>query len=290
MFWNSEWALPVAAVVEDRATEQDLQDLRKRLAEKLAATDYPYPYDEQIAGLRERLVQIRDNFIWAPGKVFVEQPSRVDNNADNVIALGLRQRANEVEHELLIESPYFVLGDATIERVRQLTARGVKVRVLTNSAASHDVMPALAGYVNTRKKLLNAGVELYELRPDTNMHRDWSVLASKSQTALHAKSLVFDRKSVWIGSFNLDPRSMALNTEIGVMIDSPEIASQVAKIMDEGVTPGSAYHVTLAKDDRLVWTAENNGEKVQYDKDPGTNVWERLLIDFIGILPIDHLL
>ena len=184
MFWNSEWALPVAAVVEDRATEQDLQDLRKRLAEKLAATGYPYPIDEQLAGLRERLVQIRDNFIWAPGKVFVEQPSRVDNNADNVIALALRQRASEVEHELLIESPYFVLGDPTIERVRQLTARGVKVRVLTNSAASHDVLPALAGYVNTRKKLLNAGVELYELRPDSNMERIWSVLAGKSQTAV----------------------------------------------------------------------------------------------------------
>jgi hypothetical protein len=74
------------------------------------------------------------------------------------------------------------------------------------------------------------------------------------------------------------------------MIDSPEIASQVAKIMDAGVLPGSAYHVTLDEDDRLVWTAENNGEKVQYDKDPGTNVWERLLIDLIGSLPIDHLL
>ena len=153
------------------ATEQDLQDLRKRLEEKLAATGYPYPIDEQLAGLRERLVQIRDNFIWAPGHVFVEQPSRVHTNADNVISLALRQRASEVEHELLIESPYFVLGDQTIERVRQLTARGVKVRVLTNSAASHDVMPAHAGYVNTRKKLLKAGVELYELRPDSNMKR-----------------------------------------------------------------------------------------------------------------------
>src|SRR5262245_11335037 len=113
LFWNSEWALPVAAVVKERATEQDLQALRKRLQEKLTATGYPYPIDERLAGLRERLVQIRDNFIWAPGKVFVEQPSRVDTNADNVIALALRQRASEVERELLIESPYFVLGDAT---------------------------------------------------------------------------------------------------------------------------------------------------------------------------------
>ena len=183
LFWNSEWALPVAAVVKELATEKDLQDLRKRLEEKLAATGYPYPIDEKLAGLRDRLVQIRDNFIWAPGKVLVENPSRVDANADNIIASALRQRISEVEREVLIESPYFVLGDANIERVRQLTARGVKVRVLTNSAASHDVLPALAGYVYTRKKLLKAGIELYELRPDSNMHRDWSVLAEQSRVA-----------------------------------------------------------------------------------------------------------
>ena len=287
LFWNSEWALPVAAVVKERATEEDLRDLRKRLEEKLTAKGYPYPIHEQHAGLRERLVQIRDSFIWAPGKVFVEQPSRVEANAENVIASALRERASQVEHELSIESPYFVLGDATMERVRQLTARGVKVRVLTNSAASHDVMPALAGYVNTRKKLLNAGVELYELRPDSNMERIWSVLAGQSQAALHAKSLVFDRKSVFIGSFNLDPRSTALNTEIGVMIDSPEIAAQVGELMDEGVAPGSAFHVTLDKNDNLVWSAEKNGEKVEYDTDPETNLLYRIIVGIIGMLPIE---
>ena len=285
LFWNSEWALPVAAVVKELATEKDLQDLRKRLQEKLAATGYPYPIDEHLAGLRDRLVQIRDNFIWAPGKVLVEQPSRVDANADNIIASALRERISEVEREVLIESPYFVLGDANIERVRQLTARGVKVRVLTNSAASHDVLPALAGYVYTRKKLLKAGIELYELRPDSNMKRDWSVLASKA--ALHAKSLVFDRKSVFIGSFNLDPRSTALNTEIGVMIDSPEVAGQVGELMDEGVAPGAAFHVTLDANDNLVWSTENNEGKVEYYTDPETNLFYRFMVDLIGMLPIE---
>ena len=290
LFWNSEWAIPVGAVVKARATEQDLRALTKRLEEKLAATGYPYPIDESIADLRARLAQIRGNFTWAPGRVFVEHPSRVNTNADTVIATALRQRANEVERELLIESPYFVLGDRNIEGVRQLKQRGIKVRVLTNSAASNDVMPAHAGYANTRTKLLQAGVELYELRPDSNMKRQWSVLAGKSRTALHAKSLVFDRKSVFIGSFNLDPRSTALNTEIGVMIDSPEIASQVGEWMDEGVSPGSAFHVTLDESDDLVWSAETNGEKVHYSKDPETTIWDRLVFDFIGILPIEDLL
>jgi cardiolipin synthase C len=169
----------------------------------------------------------------------------------------------------------------------QLTAKGIKVRAMTNSAASSDVIPAHAGYANTRKKLLKAGAELYELRPDTNMERRWSVLSLKSRAAMHNKFIVFDRRSVFIGSFNLDPRSSTLNTEIGLMIDSPEIAGQAAKIMDDGTSPGSAYRVTLDKDDRLVWTAENNGEKVQYDTDPGTNIWERLLFDFVGMLPIE---
>jgi len=161
------------------------------------------------------------------------------------------------------------------------------VRALTNSAASNDVIAAHAGYANTREKLLKAGAELYELRPDTNMERHWSVLSGKSRAAMHNKFIVFDRESVFIGSFNLDPRSSTLNTEIGVMIDSAEIASQAAKIMDEGVSPGSAFHVTLDNNDRLVWTDETNGEKVQYDTDPETNVWDRLLLDVVGMLPIE---
>ena len=290
LFWNSEWAIPVDAVMKARATDRDLRALTEKLEEKLAATGYPYPLNESIGDLGARLAQIRDNFIWAPGKVLVENPSRVDTNADTVIATALRQRANEVERELLIESPYFVLSDRNLEGVRQLKQRGIQVRVLTNSAASNDVMVAHAGYANTRTKLIQAGIELYELRPDSNMKRQWSVLAGKSRAALHAKSLVFDRKSVFIGSFNLDPRSTALNTEIGVMIDSPEIASQVGEWMDEGVSPGSAFHVTLDESGDMVWSAATNGEKAHYSKDPETNLWDRLIVDIIGILPIEDLL
>jgi cardiolipin synthase C len=291
MFWNSDWAIPVGATVKELPTERDWKAMLKRFEENVSAAGYPYPIYQNLDELRARLVQIRDNFIWAPGNVLVEYPSRVTTAAEiGVIHNALSQRLSEVELEVLIESPYFVLPDRVIDRVRQLTARGIKVRALTNSAASNDVIVAHAGYANTREKLLEAGAELYELRPDTDMERRWSALSDKSRAALHNKFIVFDRKSVFIGSFNLDPRSSTLNTEIGVMINSPEMASQAAKIMDEGVAPGSAYQVTLDNDDRLVWTAENNGEKVQYDTDPGTNIWDRLLFDFIGTLPIDHLL
>jgi len=288
LFWNSEWVVPAGAVVKEQESEEQLRAAMKRFEQQGTATGYPYPIYENVADLRARLVQIRDRFIWAPGRVFVEDPARVDTaDAPQVIATALRQRVSEVKRELLIESPYFVLGAKGIEAARQLTARGVKVRVLTNSAASSDVMPAQAGYANTRMQLLQAGVELYELRPDSNMKKMWSLLAGKSLAALHAKCFVFDRQSVWIGSFNLDPRSTALNTEIGVMIDSPAITGQVAEIMDEGVSHGSAFHVTLDTNKDLVWTAENDGEKVEYYIDPGTSLWHRFKIGVLRLLPIE---
>jgi cardiolipin synthase C len=288
LFWNSEWAIPVGAIMKTLPTEKEVEALKRRLEANIAASGYPYPLDEHLAALRSRLVQIRDNFIWAPGRVLVEQPSRVHTESNSgVISAALGKRASEVEHELLVESPYFILTDQNIEGVRQLTARGVKVRVLTNSAASNDVIAAHAGYANTRKQLLEAGVELYELQPDTNMKRRWSLIAGKSRAALHAKCLVFDRRSVFIGSFNLDPRSTTLNTEIGVMIDSPEIANQVGALMDEGVAPGSAFRVTLDKNNDLQWTAEINGKKVEYDNDPETSFWQRLMVGFVGMLPIE---
>ena len=291
LFWNSDWAIPVGATVKEPLAEKDWKARQEQFEESVNASGYPYPIYQNVDELRARLVQIRDNFIWAPGHVLVELPDRVETDVEiGVIHNGAEPTAERGGARSFGRVAVFCAARSEYRGVRKLTARGVKVRVLTNSAASTDVIAAHAGYENTREKLLKAGAELYELRPDTDMERRWSLLAGKSRAALHAKSIVFDRKSVFIGSFNLDPRSSTLNTEVGVMIDSPEIAGQVAKIMDAGVSPGSAYHVTLDKDDSLVWTAENNGEKVQYDKDPGTNVWERLLFDFIGILPIDHLL
>ena len=153
------------------------------------------------------MVEIRDEFVWAPGRVLVEDPGAGEHGRrrPDVITEAILQRIGETKRELLIESPYFILLDRGIEEVRALTARGVKVRILTNSAATNDVMAAHAGYANTRKDLLDAGAELYELRPDSNMKREWSGLAGKSRAALHAKALVFDRETVFIGSFNLDP-------------------------------------------------------------------------------------
>jgi len=110
MFWNSDWAIPVGATVEDRPSEKDLKLMLKGFDESVSAAGYPYPIYQNVDELRTRLVQIRDNFIWAPGSVLVEDPSRVATDAEiGVIHKALSQQVSEVEHEVLIESPYFVL-------------------------------------------------------------------------------------------------------------------------------------------------------------------------------------
>ncbi len=148
-------------------------------------------------------------------------------------------------------------------------------------------MPAHAGYADTRKKLIDAGAELYELRPDSNFERKWSVLAVRSSASLHTKAVIFDRESVFIGSFNFDPRSVALNTEIGVMIDSPEIAQSVGEFFDESISPASAFRVTLDNDDDLVWNAEDDGKQVTFHKDPRTSLWFRFVVGIVRTLPIE---
>src|SRR4051812_28930334 len=143
MFWNSRSAVPAGAAVEELPAANDLAGARAGLEEKIAAAGEPYPMYKNVEEVRARLLQIRDNFTWAPGHVFVENPSRVETAvASGIIHQALSERVSQVERELLIESPYFVLPDPVIERVGQLTARGVTVRALTNSAASNDVMAA----------------------------------------------------------------------------------------------------------------------------------------------------
>ena len=172
--------------------------------------------------------------------------------------------------------------------MQSITSRGVTVRILTNSAATNDVVAAHAGYADTREELLNAGAELYELRPDSSIRRELDLVAGRSRAALHSKAMVFDRESAFIGSFNLDPRSRFINTEIGIMIDSPEIARQLGEFIDEESRPAAPTASRLSDDGDLVWTAETNGTKSEFDTDPETGAWQRFVIDVVGLLPIEE--
>jgi putative cardiolipin synthase len=178
-----------------------------------------------------------------------------------------------------------VVGDRGAESVDKLTKRGVKVRILTNSLASNDVLAAHAGHANYRKQLIEAGAEVYELRPDSSViKKTWK---GESQAGLHTKAIVFDDESLFIGSFNLDPRSANINTEAGLYVESPELTARLLAYMAKGVAPENSYRLMLDENGKLIWLTETDGEEVRYHKDPLSTFGQRFMSGFIGVLPVE---
>ncbi len=291
-FWNGSWSYPISALADRPYSETDLRETVAVTEALIQEDDYPYPLGEDVEKLREQMREIRDSFIWAPGQVVWDDPSTVEENRDAaVVQDALHYKLSTLQEELLIESAYFVVLDRGVRTAKSLQEKGVRIRVLTNSLASNDVVAAHAGYAKRRKQLVENGVELYELRPDarTATVKDKKVLAGgESIAALHTKAMVFDRESVSVGSFNLDPRSANINTEMGLYVESPELARQLIAYMDEGVLPYNAYRVTLGEDGDLVWTSQEEGIPVEYTDEPKTTFWQRFMSGFIQMLPVEE--
>ncbi len=287
-FFNGDWAVPISALVGRPYTEKDLQAARATIHERIATDHYPYPVDQDTAALKSALKSEIDKFVWAPGRIVWDDPAEIAATGGTSRMLeGLHRRVGSLETDLLIESPYFVPRDRGIARMKELHDKGVRIRVLTNSLASNDVMAAHAGYADRRKQVLESGVELYELRADAGVIKKRLAFFG-AKAALHAKVVVFDRKDVFIGSFNLDPRSSDINTEAGLYIESPQLAAQVIAWMDEGVLPENSYRVFLDQDGKLTWVTQDNGQEVVYHHDPESSAWQRFEAGFIGILPVEN--
>ena len=191
-----------------------------------------------MATLKSKVTAIFDTLIWAPGHMIFDDPNEIKKyGRTTTMTERFFRRIERLNSELLIEVPYLVVRERGLAAVKRLRDRGVRIRVLTNSLASNDVLAAHAGHAEHRKELIAAGVELYELRSDPAVKKRIFYLTGSSRSTLHNKVMVFDRKDVFIGSLNLDPRSGDINTEAGLYIESPELAAQVIAYMDEGVLP-----------------------------------------------------
>ncbi len=187
-------------------------------------------------------------------------------------------------------SPYFVPGEAGEALFIEWVRRGVKVRVLTNSLEATDVAAVHAGYAKRRKALLAGGVTLYELRlsPGTLAARSGSTFGS-SGSSLHAKTFAVDRSRAYVGSFNFDPRSRELNTEMGFVIDCAALASQIEIAFDQSI-PISAYEVRLSDAGEVYWLERRDGKLIRHDTEPGTSFWQRAGVSLLSALPIEWLL
>jgi cardiolipin synthase C len=224
---------------------------------------------------------------WAHAHVVSDDPSKVlapPERTELHMLPRLEAAVGAPQRQLDLVSPYFVPGKEGSAAFVAMAGRGVNVRVLTNSLAATDVAPVHAGYAKYREALLRGGVRLYELKPTATEKPDRGGVGGSSDASLHAKTFAVDRSRIFVGSFNFDPRSARLNTEMGIVIESPRLAARLSDALDRGL-PGSAYEVRLAGD-ALEWT---DGE-ARHASEPGAGLLQRLWIGFLSLLPIEWLL
>ncbi len=193
--------------------------------------------------------------------------------------------------EVQIVSPYFVPTATGTDALVALARRGVKVQLLTNSLEATDVTAVHAGYAKHRRALLEAGISLFELKRSAvdPAPRRRLGLRGLSAASLHAKTFAVDRSKVFVGSFNFDPRSAELNTEMGVVIDTPVLAGNLAEAF-EGRIPLRSYRVALTDGGQLEWIEQRDGRTLIHRDEPGVGFWLKAWVWLLSLLPIEWLL
>lgn len=294
LYWSSASAYPLTAVLGAR--NDDATTLLDERFEATRADPVATAYREIVrqTPLLRQLVDGRLAFEWTEARVVRDDPAKTldqEERTDHLLLthlLGIMGRAGST-FDLI--SPYFVPGDVGTESLVRLARDGVKVRVLTNSLASTDVAVVHAGYAKRRCELLRAGVQLFELKASGAAGDGGGTRpGGSSATALHAKTFAIDRRRVFVGSFNFDPRSARLNTEMGLVIDSEALAASLGRAFDVDI-PGIAYEVRLdAAGACAEWIERTPGGPVVHPAEPATRASQRVLIDLLSILPIDWLL
>lgn len=305
-YWNSEYALPVEAFRVRTPTEAQLTKARRDLTDylakaKVARSDYLQRIND--SELRRRFLDGDFPWTWGRASAVYDDPSKVGSDgvvdADKRIGPRLQARIGGVERELFIVSPYFIPQDAGTARLTALAARGVKVTVITNSLAANDVGIVHDAYAAYRKPLIEGGVALYEVRAkpqlkDQAKAKELHKRFGSSGASLHTKALVFDRSTVFVGSMNLDPRSLLWNTELGFVVESPALAEQLLAIFEEVRDPGLSYKVVLETrgdppQPKLTWLTVEDGEPKTFRAEPAS-VWTRFVNWCLGVLTPEDLL
>jgi putative cardiolipin synthase len=269
-FWNSGWVVPVAAL--HQAVGDEARAAALTMATRLANAPSLTRFALQPEDWTERFEAVLSRMHAGTSRVHTDSPD--EGALSHHMPGAIRDLMATATSELLIANAYVIPGQHAVDRTRDLVRQGVAVRMLTNSLASHDVPAVNSHYKPWRKPLIEAGVQLYEVRPDAATQ---PLLADTAPTrgdfmGFHAKVMVVDAQRVFIGSMNLDPRSWDVNSEMGVVIDSPGLGREVAAAIRRDMQPENAWHVTLGEDGEPVWTAGNQQSRQQ----PARSFWQRV--------------
>lgn len=283
-FWNSPMVIPLCSLSRSKLRRKLASQARRPARRLLNAA----PFLTNLAERKEAnvLPEAGRSLLWsADVEVVSDPPAKAwDPRGTGWLAERLLASLSTARHELNITSPYFIPGRKGTAAFAAMARRGIKVSVLTNSLAATDVVAVHGAYARYRKPLLESGVALYELRPE--IIRDGPSLFGSRGASLHTKAFTVDDATGFVGSFNFDPRSASLNTEMGVIFNDPRLVAQMRTIFQAQTAPECSYQVAL-EGSRLVWndTAAAGARKLR--SEPGASFGKRLMATAIGLLPIE---
>lgn len=288
LFWNSELAVPMEAFDIDYDPQQ-LDHWREVMTDVVSGARESVYARAVDSELLQDLVEGRVEPLAAPAYVVTDSPEKlkqaVGQQEYQSLAAEIGRRFNEADAEIIIITPYYVPQKSGVEVVEALLAKGLRVVIITNSLASTNHVPVHSGYSRYRKRLLKSGAELYELKVDAVNSKAAGETEADSQT-LHTKAIVIDRETLFVGSLNFDPRSLDINTEMGVFIDSAEVARVFAEVVAADLGE-STYSVQLNENNKLRWIYQGEDGREELNKEPQTSFWRRFSAGFYGVLPIE---
>jgi len=301
-YWNDALSIPNEALAPGNSSRRALAEHRELAVDEPVEVnadgiDFVKRVDsgEPFAGLMSGRLPL----VWAPAYLISDSPDKksvVDGDSQGELMWEQVVRATlAVQSELLMITPYLIPGDEGMQQFRELLDRGARIRILTNSLDSSAFPLAHSGYMGYRVPLIEEGVELYEIRSNLGNVRgsgQTEAMASHGNYSLHAKMFVFDRKRILVGSMNYDPRSMYLNAEIGLLIDSPELAQELVRRFEAMAQPANAYQVLLQPDpsgsgQHLVWRTLEGEGMVDLQEEPARSEVHALSADVLSLLPLD---
>lgn len=292
-YWSSASAYPIEDIIT--AEQTTTYHTAEYIPEHVASAER----DSYIKALQESLyvkALLNHNLVfeWSKTQMISDDPAKGvgKSSEDHLLISKLAKIIGKPHSSLLLVSPYFVPTKTGVAAFTELAKTGVAISVLTNSMQATDVLPVHAGYAKHRKKLLNAGIKLFELRPSVNQeNRTIKKLGpfGSSASSLHAKTFAIDSERLFVGSFNFDPRSMRLNTELGFIIESTPLTSQVETEFYQQIH-STAYEVRLDDEANLIWIEKNGDITITHVNEPGISMGSRMALSILSVLPIDWLL
>lgn len=285
LYWNSKPSTPIESLVRQasKPTDADIEKWENDLKRDFKNSKYIKSFAE--LPLTQHIKDESLDFFWGKAEVHFDLPSKIYSPENTDLMLHqLGAILAQTNDELLLISPYFVPTEQGASSLIKAVEEGIDVTIITNSLASNDVFAVHGWYAKYREPLLAGGVKLYEVKVDPSLKKKRSWLGS-SRTSLHAKTFIIDRKDLFVGSFNFDPRSAFLNTEMGILIESEEFGELVYQEFDRNLRKNT-YRLALNENEELEWHNDLSGTITR--SEPDASIWLRFSAWFAGILPIEN--